>query len=197
MRKIEDDLPDEFRRGKRTLAICRAIDRQIEEARAAVKSIKTDTSLETAVGAQLDMIGDILNLTRTEAAVMQGDTIYFDVLSDDDYRLYLKYKSIEITGDGTYDTLMRSIQAVLGDDVSISYAEGSAPATIILNVETSEDEEVYLQALPPMKAAGVTLEFALTYSGTIAISHEEYKVGKSAYNECGVWQCGAFPLSKI
>lgn len=192
--KIITDVIEQFKKGENTNAVCDAIDKQIAELVEVFDGIETLTNIDKAEGKQLDAIGDILCLTRAEAALLCGDTIYFEVLEDEPYRRYLKYKAICNASSCNYYSLIESIKAIIGEDTSIVYSEDEDyPATIFLDIAASEDGKIYLEAIPPIKSAGITIRYITSYLGTIEISHDVsvYKTGIA----CGTHYCGTWPES--
>lgn len=192
VRKIISDLLEQFKNGATTNAVCDAIDKQLEELEAVFNGILTLTNIDVAEGKQLDAIGDILCLTRAEAALLCGGTIYFKVLDDEPYRKYLKYRAISNAGDGTYYTLISSLKQIIGEDTDIVYSEDEDyPATILLDVAASDDNKIYLDAIPPIKSAGVQVRYLTSISATIEISHDlnVYQTGIA----CGTHFCGTWP----
>lgn len=190
--KIITDVIEQFNSGSVTNALCDAIDRQLEELEEIFNEVLTLTNLDAAEGKQLDAIGDILCLTRAEAALLCGGTIYFKVLDDEPYRKYLKYKAISNASDGTYYTLISSLKQIIGEDTDIVYSEDADyPATILLDIAASDEGKLYLDAIPPIKSAGVQVRYLTSISATIEISHDlsVYKTGIA----CGTHYCGTWP----
>lgn len=193
VRKIIFDLLEQFKNGTITNAVCDAIDSQLVEVEAVFNDILNLTNIDKAKGKQLDAIGDILCLTRAEAALLCGGTIYFKVLDDEPYRKYLKYKAISNAGDGTYYTLISAIKQIVGEDTDITYSEDKDyPATIILDISASDDNKIYLDAIPPIKPAGVQVRYQTSISEAIEISHD-LDVYKSDGILCGTHYCYTWP----
>jgi len=152
-------------------------------------------SLDSAEGAQLDGIGDIVKLTRAQAgmlshevttdfasideSVLAGVTtptellerhaqygiIPFDVLDDDRYREYLRYKIFLNTNHCTYPDLMKVVR-MFWTHSPVTYSEDvnlddgvEYHATILLDAgELRPEQNARLFFLVPIiKAAGVML----------------------------------------
>lgn len=64
--KIETDLLEQFRNRKNIAAVCDAIDKQTAAIAETLTAIAYETDIDTAVGAQLDRIGNIVGLTRSD-----------------------------------------------------------------------------------------------------------------------------------
>lgn len=193
--KIETDLLEQFRNRKNITAICDAIDRQTKELADALTAIAFETDIDSAVGAQLDRIGNIVGLTRSEAGVLCGQTGYFDIVDDELYRKYLKYKAFRNSSDCTYQSLITAMRAILGGTAKINYEEDeNFPATIILDIRTNGEDEVFVGGIPPIKPAGVNVEYKVDTRSTIELSHKikHYTSGLA----CGTMYCGEWPKDK-
>lgn len=189
---IETDLPEQFRNRKNTSALCEVLNKQLSELVSVFDSIEGQTCIDKAVGVQLDRIGEIVGLTRAEAGLLCGQTIYFDVVDDERYRRYLKYKAFRNSNDCTYYSLINSMKAILGSSTVIEYTEDpNFPATIILDIQAEDGETVYLGDIPPIKPAGVKVEYMVEAFTTIELSHDiKYYLSGIA---CGTHFCGTYP----
>lgn len=152
-----EDLPLQFR-GKENLGILvAALGRQLQEVYDFLDSLLLLRQIDMVSGTHLDEIGEIVCLTRMEAALLAGATIPFDVLSDDRYRNYLKYKILLNTSDCTYGSLISAVKMFWKGE-RVSYREETySPATIILTIPGFEDAggTANLLQVPIIKAAGV------------------------------------------
>lgn len=192
---IITDLLEQFKGKPNIEALCDVFDKQIKELTDAFDAIQYETSLDTAVGKQLDRIGDILGLTRAEAALLCGESIQFEVLNDERYRKYLKYAAYRSSNGCTYYDLIDALKAVWGDSGTIKYIENkNYPATIILDLSTGDGETLHLGDIPAIKPAGVNIEYRTSISSKIKITHEiHWYVGGIA---CGTHYCGTYPDTK-
>lgn len=213
IKKIETDLLEQFRNRKNISAICDALDKQMAALAEAFTAIAYETDIDTAVGVQLDRIGNIVGLTRSEAGVLCGQTGYFDIVDDELYRKYLKYKAFRNSCDCTYQSIITAMRAILGNDAKINYEEDEDfPATLILDVRTNGEDEVFIGGIPPIKPAGVNVEYKVDTRGTIEVSHiKRYYVSGLAcgtmycgewpkdkpFPRCGAWHCGEYPPEGI
>lgn len=193
IKSIEFDLPEQFRGRVNTKALCDVLDKQIAELEEVYSSIEAQTCIDNAVGVQLDRIGEIVGLTRAEAGLLCGQTIYFDVVDDERYRRYLKYKAYKNSNDCTYYSLINSVKAILGESTIIEYTEDpNYPATIILDIQAADSETIYLGDIPPIKPAGVKVEYMVDAFTTIEVSHDiKYYISDGIY--CGTHFCGTYP----
>ena len=62
-----DDLPQQFQGKKHIEDLISVFAKQMEDLHRVFKQLDAETDLESAVGANLDMVGDIVTLTRKEA----------------------------------------------------------------------------------------------------------------------------------
>lgn len=192
IKSIESDFPEQFKHRNNTYKICTALDRQINEFANAVEQILSLTNINVATGTQLDRIGEIVGLTRAEAGLLCGQSIYFDVVDDDRYRKYLKYKAFRNSNDCTYYSLINAMKEILGSSTVIEYSEDEGyPATIILDIQPASGETLNLGDIPPIKPAGVKVEYKVDELTTIEISHDiRFYFGGIA---CGTHYCGTYP----
>lgn len=123
-----------------TQAILRAIGRQLDEVLEAFKELASKRHIRGAEGVQLDGCGDIVKLTRSQAAVLsnevttdfasidkevlasvttpmallerhaQNGIIPFDVIDDKRYQEYLEYKVFLNTNTCTYPEIMKAVR---------------------------------------------------------------------------------------
>ena len=192
---IEADLLEQFRGRPNTAALCAAVNRQLNELAEVFGQIAFNTDIDTAIGKQLDYIGDIVGLTRAEAGLLCGQSVYYEPVDDERYRRYLKYKAFQNSSDGTYYSLVKAMQTILGGGSKIDYTEDeNFPATIIFDINTGGSNELSLSGIPPIKPAGVSVEYKVDTRSTIELSHKiRYYIGGGA---CGTLYCGQYPSDK-
>ena len=109
-----DDLPQQFQGKKYIEALISVFAKQLEDLYKVFKQLDTETDLDSAVGMNLDMVGDIVTLTRKEAGVLAGIDVEDPVISDERYRQFLKYQMLVNTNECTYRDLMDGL-ALLWD----------------------------------------------------------------------------------
>ncbi len=160
------DLPQQFQGKQYIEALISAFSKQIGELYEVFNELVVKTDLDGATGKNLDMVGDIVSLTRKEAGLMAGGRIDDPVISDDRYRQFLKYKVLRNTNDCTYYDIMQSIE-ILWDVSNIKYVEDpNRPATILIRLQTIDvDSGVDSAAGKTMtvKPAGVALIYIVNY----------------------------------
>lgn len=101
MNSIENDLPQQFRDKPRIEVLVQAFDEEIAELEKAIRSLTNERMISSAIGKQLDMIGSIVNLSRTDAMALSGVEA-----TDEIYRTLLRYKIIANTNRCTIQNCM-------------------------------------------------------------------------------------------
>lgn len=97
-------------RKPRRLAIFQAILAEVQALEDALYAVLTGVNLDTAVGAQLDLIGKILKTPRLG-------------LDDESYRLRLRVEILVLSSNGHPDDLLAILLAALPTGFTFSYAE--------------------------------------------------------------------------
>ena len=188
------DFPEQFRNKHNIDVLVKALDHQLQEVLDMLNQLQTDTTMDSSVGKQLDGVGDIVVLSRAEAALLSGEEIYYSVIDDERYRRFLKYKAFRNVVDGTYYDIMEAMKKVWEVD-NIYYSEElSQPATIILTMPTigPDGEPIVLGEVPAIKPGGVGMRYMYQIRA-------EVQVGKNiaAYITnvpfCGTIFCGTCP----
>lgn len=128
------DLPQQFQ-GKYNIEILlRAFSRQLEEVKNVFSQLDYDTDLNTAVGKNLDRVGDIEVLSRKDAIYILRSAK--KELTDDIYRSVLQYKAIQNNTNCTYYEIMDAM-SLLWNTKNVTYQEDpERPATIIMKITT-------------------------------------------------------------
>lgn len=153
---LRKDLVEQFK-GKPVIdAINEAIGEQLNELRDFFDALRDQRGVLTAVGKQLDGVGDIAVLSRVEAGVLAciNGSVY--VLNDDEYRTFLIYKIWKNTNHCTYYDIMRSFRMFW--DKPLHYREDpEIPATMIFETDnlSPDDDPSKLLRAPFIKAGGV------------------------------------------
>ena len=141
VQKLRDDLVEQFK-GKPVIdALMEAVGDELNEVRQFYEDLRDKRNIQTAVGKQLDGIGDNAVLTRLEAGALAcaKESVY--VLDDDAYRTYLIYKIWKNTNNCTYYDIIRAFKMFW--DKPLHYREDPAiPATMILVVANTEAPEM-------------------------------------------------------
>ncbi len=161
------DFPQQFQGRRNIECLVRAFARQLKEVQDVFRELEK-LDLETAKGKNLDMVGDIVGLTRKEAGILAGASSLEPVISDSRYRQYLRYKQLQNTAEGTYEDVMKSVDLLWNTD-QIQYEERlSRPATIFIqtkSVEIDTEKDPIAERTPVVKPAGI----AVIYKGSYVI----------------------------
>ena len=149
MNSIEKDLPQQFRDKPRIEVLVQAFDEEIAELEKAIRSLTTERMISSAIGKQLDMIGSIVNLSRTDAMALSGVEA-----TDEIYRTLLRYKIIANTNRCTISELYDACRLLYGAQV-ISYHESRAsPAAFQLSVGA----EISAQTISLLNSKGLKIK---------------------------------------
>lgn len=148
-----DDVPEQFKRQTNISVLFNALAEQLDSLATFYRDLLTARTIASAVGKQLDYIGDIVSLTRAEASAISA---MGDIMDDDLYRRYLLYKISLNTSDCTLQDIYGAIQA-FAKDIAIYSEDITKQATIIL--EMSDTMYELFHNFKFAKAAGVKLEF--------------------------------------
>lgn len=156
--KIVKDLPEQFKNKKNLEVFFRAFSRQADEIAAMFEQLRTERNLQNAIGKQLNGNGDIVVLSRAEAARMFNESD-MELSDDEKYRKYLIFKAHYNTNRCTYEDFIYAFQ-MFWDRGPIYYSENPAhPATIIIttNEMLPEENAADVFNVPVAKAGGVGL----------------------------------------
>lgn len=166
------DLPSQFKGKARIEGLIYALARQMNAVRDLYAELNEMRSLKTAVGKQLDGIGDIAVLTRAEATQLAVKSSAFKQMTDDIYRLYLIQKIMANMANCTYQDIYDAM-IILWGRTPVWYSESiDEPATITMTVPalSSFDDTATFLGLWEIRPAGVQLHFTATASETILIN---------------------------
>lgn len=156
---LKRDLVEQFKGKPNIQALMEVISEELQQVYDFYAQLRDYRDVQTAIGKQLDGVGDIVVLTRMEAGILAGDPIPFEVMGDDMYRQYLIFKILKNTCDCTYPDIIKAFRMFW--DRPLYYREDpEQPATMIF--DTGEMEGAVdtrpLFNTPLLRAAGVTLK---------------------------------------
>ena len=157
--QLESDLIEQFKGQPVISALLEAVGEQLTEVYGYYTDLRESRSLETAVGSQLDGIGDIVVLSRMEAGELACYRKSVFVLSDEDYKYYLKNKIWKNNCNCTYADVIKGFRMFWTKP--LYYKESiDEPATMLFETEPMElnPEIEMLSSAPVIKAAGVGLK---------------------------------------
>lgn len=170
------DIPQQFHGKKNIDVLIRAFSRQLDEINKVFDDLNHLTDLETAYGENLDMIGDIIPLSRKEAAEIDPRTTSVADMTDERYRQFLKWKLLSNTSECTYWELMEGI-ALLWKLETVHYEERlEYPATIVFAGEFDLDKPEVFEFYPDLlirgSGVGALLEKQYVTSYEVDIQYE-------------------------
>ena len=161
IKRLQDDLLEQFKGRANIEALNEVIGRQFNEVRRFYEQIQNETDVNTAVGKQLDGVGDIVVLTRPEAGKMITGEGVTNNPDDETYRRYLIYKILKNTCDCTYADIMKAI-GMFWKGPPLRYSEDpDKPATICFDFDASKDLADQAIGIPFVKAGGVGLHMTM------------------------------------
>ena len=162
------ELPQQFQGKQKIEVLINAFASEIDELLEVFEQLKTETTLEKAVGQNLDYIGDIMSTTRKDAQtiLMAANN---NEITDEVYRKVLMYKARQNNCDCTYYDIMESIN-LLWDTNNVKYVEKpERPATVLIELP-----EVSLDGMDPaigrvlaIRPGGVSMVYTTEYADSI------------------------------
>lgn len=162
--KMVSDLLEQFRGKKNIGVIVESYAAQLQEVYEFLLSLLNLLDLDACTGAQLDLIGGIVVLTRYDARVMVGESYEGEILDDDLYRKLIKWKILRNTNDCTYWSIMKGIK-MFWDKTPVYYkTDPEIPATILLStppLDPSTNPRELLE-MPIIRPGGVDLKLTAT-----------------------------------
>lgn len=156
---LKNDLVEQFKGKANIEALMEVIGAELQQVYDFYDQLQQDRGVHTAVGKQLDGVGDIVVMTRMEAGRLAGDPIPFEVIDDETYRRYLIYKILKNTCDCTYPDIIKAFRMFW--DRPLYYTEDpEQPATMIFDTGEMDGtvDTTPLFTTPLLRAAGVTLK---------------------------------------
>jgi len=168
-KSIEKDTLEQFRDKPNLQALHCALAKQLQDVYGFFVQLREERNLSTAIGRQLDGIGDIAVLSRMEAGQLVGNPIPFDVIDDEMYRQFLIFKILKNTCDCTYPDIIKAFRMFW--DRPLYYTEDpEQPATMIFDTGEMQGcvDTRPLFTTPLLRAAGVTLKLYARTSTPIA-----------------------------
>lgn len=152
--QILREFPQEFQNKEKIEVLVHAFARQLDELYAVSTELKKLCDLDAAQGKQLDGIGDIVVLSRSDAMRLIKGPITYNIMDDEHYRHYLRYKILKNTSTCTYYDIITAMQLLWGADDVEYFENPEEPATVTLTFP-DPGGAVQLDDIPPVVAAGV------------------------------------------
>lgn len=153
---MKKDLVEQFKGKANIEALAEVLGSELQEVFEFFEQLRTQRDLHSAVGRQLDGVGDITVLTRQEAGKLAAYAGRGHSTDDETYRKYLVYKVLKNTCDCTYSDIIKAFRMFW--DKPLYYSENPEyPAVMFLETGklAPEDHAENLLAAPIIKAAGV------------------------------------------
>ena len=107
---LKADLVEQFKGQPNIEAVMEVIAEQLQDVADFYEDLRTQRSISTAVGSQLDGVGDIVVLSRAEAGELSSFVNPGEPINDETYRKYLFYKVLKNTNTCTYPDLIRAFR---------------------------------------------------------------------------------------
>lgn len=161
---LKADLVEQFKGKANIESLAEVVGAELQEIFDFYEQLRDERGVYTAVGKQLDGVGNIVDMTRVDAGKLAGNPIPFAVTDDETYRQYLIYKILKNNSDCTYPEIIKAFRMFW--DRPLYYTEDpEQPATMIFDTGEMEGavDTTPLFKTPLIRAAGVTLKlFART-----------------------------------
>lgn len=147
-----------------------------------IQDVINGFDINTAVGAQLDILGEYIGLDRSY--VKDG---VVSNLNDEDYRLLLKLKIVCNTSDYSHKSIDESLHEVFGNSIRMD-STGNMEMTYFIPASAADVIEAALQKEVLPKPMGVQLNYVIEYNQRFFAfcSYENqsavYKTGFRDYN---------------
>ena len=134
----KNEIPCQFQGRANLAAVIDAVGEQLTELETLFSDLKEKTDIKKATGKNLDMIGDIVGITRNEAYnLLEITTI--ENLDDSAYRNVLYFQILKNNADGTYEDIMKGLHLLWGDEAVITYEENPVVETYNGNAWNDKD----------------------------------------------------------
>ena len=128
--EIVGTIPWQFKNSPKILAILRAWAKQEEELVALFEDLNSKTDVDVATGVNLDRIGDIVTLSRTDAFRILGYPTGVTI-DDELYRKCLKFKILYNNTNATYEDIRKGIE-YLWEGINAHYTESNDRAGVFI-----------------------------------------------------------------
>ena len=156
--KLYWDMVDQFHDKPMIRALVEVIATQMQDLYTFLMQLKYERDVKTAIGTQLDGLGDIVKISRVDAARLSYCGEPIELLDDETYRQYIIYKILRNSSNCTYHEIIKLFGMFW--DRPLYYSEDpNYPATMVFDTGEMQGlvETLPLFQTPVLKAAGVTL----------------------------------------
>ena len=184
----KNEIPCQFQGGSNLNAVIDAVGAQLTELETVFSDLIEKTDVKYATGKNLDMVGDIVGISRNDAYNLLELT-QTDELDDTSYRNVLYFQILKNNADGTYEDIMKGLHLLWGDEAVITYKENVVvetyngatwnkpdPAALSIDVADIPSDVPDPTIIKPMviRPGGVKLLFTNNYRDQIEISEWEH-----------------------
>lgn len=160
------NIPHQFLDQPKLLILIKALAQEMQEVTIVFEDLNTKRHFDTAEGAQLDGLGNIVVLERNDVLkYYQGTST--EIYTDEYYKLFLKYKNIMNNASGTYRDIIKALKEIFNPQQIYYSQTPSAPATLSITISgefTPAQEDLLLNALVIPVASGISIQLAYTGS---------------------------------
>lgn len=184
----KNEIPCQFQGRTNLAAVIDAVGAQVTELESLFDDLKTKTDIKYATGKNLDMIGDIVGISRNDAYnLLEITTI--ENLDDSSYRNVLYFQILKNNADGTYEDIMKGLHLLWGDESVITYEENPVvetyngatwgkpdPAALRINIADIPSDVPDPTIIKPMviRPGGVKMLFETNYRDQIELGQWEH-----------------------
>lgn len=182
MSQTDRSLYDEWKRltlsqfyGKKILmGIARAAAEILEQVYEEQQELRTLLDIDAQEGVNLDHLGEIVSINRTEAHEFIVTNEEFE-MTDELYRKMLRYKILLNNSNATYYDIMEGVNIIWDTDNVIYRETPERPATIFLDLKTVNVDGIDpgIGRILAIKPAGVGLLYYVNYLVDVDISSLE------------------------
>ena len=194
--KLRQDLVEQFKEKPVIDALLCAIGGQLTDLHRFFTALREERGVQSAVGKQLDGVGDIVCLSRAEAGALSCTAGSVYTLSDEQYREYLIFKIWKNTNTCTYKNIVTALKMFWPKP--LYYQERpDVPATINFRTDALglEEEINKLVKAPLVKPAGVRINLNVVFQPVVLENGQGFwftrlKLHMGAWNQWGLALAG-------
>lgn len=186
------DFPQQFQGKDKIEVLVNAFARQMEEIAAVFGLLNEKTDIGTATGINLDMVGDIVALSRKDASYILRSAQ--KQMTDEIYRAALRYKTIQNNTNCTYGEIMDAMSLLWDTDIVTYKEDPGRPATIcmILPAVGVDAMDPSVGRILSIKPSGVAMIYFVSYMAAVI-----YAVTMEAAFMPSVVMAMGFPVDEL
>jgi hypothetical protein len=151
---LDKDIISQFKNKPNISALQKVLETRLYEVEFFFEQINEIKDIFSCTGQQLDVIGNILGLTRYNASQLALNAD-FTHLDDDLYRLFLLQKIALNTSNGTYKDMLKNLNVFFGNEArdNFTYSEKPEnPATVFWQMDKLFDTALKYQYIGTWRA---------------------------------------------